>query len=219
MNELSHPHSRRAVIDACLSMNRLGINQGASGNASLRVTPETLLITPSGMAYEAMSPADIVEMNLSGDWTAPTGRRPSSEWRFHRDILAARPDINVVLHAHSTFATALAVHERGIPPFHYMVALAGGEDIRCAPYATFGSQELSDNALLALSGRTACLLGHHGMIVLGKTPESALALAVEVETLARQYIHALALGEPPLLSKNEIDRVKERMHGLGYGKG
>ncbi len=219
MNELSHPHSRRAVIDACLSMNRLGINQGSSGNASLRVAPETLLITPSGMAYEAMAPADIVEMNLNGDWTAPAGRRPSSEWRFHRDILAARPDVNAVLHAHSTFATALAVHERGIPPFHYMVALAGGEDIRCAPYATFGSQELSDNALLALSGRTACLLGHHGMLVLGKTLESALALAVEVETLARQYIHALALGEPPLLSKDEIERVKERMHGLGYGKG
>lgn len=216
---MEHAAERQAVIDACLAMNRLGINQGASGNASLRVADDRLLITPSGMAYERMTPADIVDMRLDGGWTAAPGRRPSSEWRFHRDILAARPDAGAVLHAHSTFATALSVHSRGIPPFHYMVALAGGEDIRCSPYATFGTQELSDAALAALEGRTACLLGHHGMIALGKTLESALALAVEVETLARQYIHALALGEPPRLSSEEIAAVAARMRGLGYGEG
>lgn len=216
---MEHQAERQAVIDACLAMNRLGVNQGASGNASLRLDADRLLITPSGMAYERMTPADIVEMRLDGSWTAAPSRRPSSEWRFHRDILAARPDAGAVLHAHSTFATALAVHQRGIPPFHYMVALAGGEDIRCAPYATFGTQELSNGALAALEGRDACLLGHHGMITLGASLDKALALAVEVETLARQYIHALALGEPPRLSSEEIAAVAERMRGLGYGKG
>lgn len=218
MTELSFSAERQAVIDACLAMNRAGINQGSSGNASLRVGPDALLITPSGMAYDRMTPADIVVMQLDGSWTAAAGRRPSSEWRFHRDILAARPDVDAVLHAHSTFATALAAHEKAIPPFHYMVALAGGHDVRCAPYATFGTQELSDNALKALKDRKACLLGHHGMIALGKTLETALSLAVEVETLARQYVHALALGEPPLLSGDEIAEVRERMLGLGYGE-
>lgn len=216
---MEHQAERQAVINACLAMNRAGVNQGASGNASLRLDADRLLITPSGMAYDRMTPADIVEMRLDGSWTAAPGRRPSSEWRFHRDIMAARPDAGAVLHAHSTFATALAVHQRGIPPFHYMVALAGGEDIRCAPYATFGTQELSDAALAALEGRTACLLGHHGMIALGADLDKALALAVEVETLARQYVHALALGEPPRLSSEEIAAVAERMRGLGYGKG
>lgn len=219
MDAMPHHAERQGIIDACLSMNRLGINQGASGNLSLRIAPEKLLLTPSGVAYDRMTPADVVAMDLNGDWTAAPGRRPSSEWRFHRDILAARPEINVVLHAHPTFATALAVHGRGVPPFHYMVALAGGDDIRCAPYALFGSQELSDFALTALAGRHACLLAHHGMIVLGKTLEAALALAVEVEALARQYIHALALGEPPLLTPAEMAAAAGRMRGLGYGGG
>jgi L-fuculose-phosphate aldolase len=209
--------ARQAIIDRCLAMNRLGINQGASGNLSQRCDGG-LLITPSGMAYDRMTPDDIVFMTLDGQWTAAPGRRPSSEWRFHRDILAARPDAQVVLHAHPTFVTALAVHGRDIPSFHYMVVLAGGDSIRCAPYATFGSQALSDQALDALTDRRACLLAHHGMLVLGDTLDTALALAVEVETLARQYVHALALGEPPLLGADEIARVADQMRAMKYGQ-
>jgi len=207
---------RKEIIATCRGMNASGINQGTSGNVSAR-WKDGLLITPSGLPYDQMEVEDIVFMHIDGTYEHELV--PSSEWRFHRDIMAARPDAGAVLHAHSTFATALAVHQRGIPPFHYMVALAGGDDIRCAPYATFGSQELSDAALAALEGRDACLLGHHGMIALGADLDKALALAVEVETLARQYIHALALGEPPRLSSEEIAAVALRMRGLGYGKG
>lgn len=208
---------RRAIIDTCLAMNRSGVNQGASGNLSVR-HGDGLLITPSSLPYDETEPEDIVAMGFDGAWTAREGRRPSSEWRFHRDILQARTDVDVVLHAHPTFATALAVHGRGIPAFHYMVAMAGGDSIRCAPYATFGTQELSDHALAALDGRMACLLGHHGMIVLGHTPKAALALAVEVETLARQYTYALLLGDPPLLPADEIGRVAGKMRRMKYGQ-
>lgn len=206
---------RRAVIDTCLAMNRLGVNQGASGNISARAG-DGFLITPSSLPYDETQPEDIVAMAFDGTWQG--ARRPSSEWRFHRDILAARPDVAVVLHAHPTFCTALAVHSRGIPAFHYMVALAGGHDIRCAPYATFGSQALSDHAVAALEGRLACLLAHHGLIVVGSSLKAALALAVEVETLARQLVHALAIGEPPVLPPDEIARVAEQMRRMKYGQ-
>jgi len=143
--------------------------------------------------------------------------RPSSEWRFHRDILQARDDVNVVLHTHSTFSTVLAVHERSIPSFHYMVAVAGGNDIRCSPYACFGTQVLSDHVVKALEGRNACLLGHHGLIVTAQTFEKALWLAVEVETLAKMYVHALAIGEPPLLGEAEMAQVHEQFKRMSYG--
>lgn len=211
----TNPAERRAIIDACLSMNRLGINQGSSGNLSMRVEGG-FLVTPTSLPYDETTPADIVEMGFDGTYLG--NRRPSSEWRFHRDILRARPDIDVVLHAHPTFATALAVHGRGIPSFHYMVALAGGDSIRCAPYATFGTQALSDHALSALEGRLACLLANHGMIVLGKTTKAALTLAVEVETLARQYLHAQQFGEPVILPPDEIARVAEKMRRMKYGQ-
>jgi L-fuculose-phosphate aldolase len=162
-----------------------------------------------------MQPEDIVEMGFDARYT---GRRPSSEWRFHRDILAARPEVGAVLHCHSTYATTLACHHRGIPAFHYMVAVAGGADIRCAPYATFGTQALSDAALAALEGRRACLLGQHGMIALGATPEKALALAVEVEVLARMYVQALTLGAPPVLDEAEMARVLEQFRRMSYGQ-
>lgn len=206
---------RRAMVETCRAMNRLDINQGASGNLSARAGAG-LLVTPSSVPYDGMEPEDMVAMGFDGAWSGQPGRRPSSEWRFHRDILAARPDVEVVLHAHPTFATALAVHGRAIPAFHYMVALAGGDSIRCAAYATFGTQELSGHALAALDGRLACLLAHHGMIVLGRSLKAALALAVEVETLARQYTYALLLGDPPILPPDEIARVAERMRGMGY---
>lgn len=206
---------RREIISTCLKMNELGINQGSSGNLSVR-SGDGLLITPSGLPYEETEPKDIVRLDFDGSWEGE--RRPSSEWRFHRDILASRPDVEVVLHSHSTFCTVLACHGRGIPAFHYMVAVAGGSSIRCAPYATFGTQELSDNALAALADRQACLLGNHGLIVLGRTLKQALALAVEVETLARQYVHALTIGEPDILSEEEMARVQEQMRRMKYGQ-
>lgn len=215
MTSLSHLPQRQSIVETCLAMNRTGINQGAAGNLSVRVE-DGFLITPSSLPYDEMAPADVVEMGFDGTYLG--ARRPSSEWRFHRDILKARLDMDVVLHAHSTFATALAVHGRGIPSFHYMVALAGGDSIRCAPYATFGTQELSDNAVAALEGRLACLLANHGMIVLGKTVKAALALAVEVETLARQYLYAHQLGEPVILPPDEIARVAEKMRRMKYGQ-
>ena len=212
---MSHKKIRNGIIDTCLEMNRSGLNQGTSGNVSHRVDGG-MLITPTSLPYDKMKPADIVEMNFDGTFS---GRhRPSSEWRFHRDILKNRKDVNIVLHTHSVYTTTLAVHERGIPSFHYMVAVAGGFDIRCSPYACFGTQELSDYALKALEGRTACILGHHGLIVLANTFEKALWLATEVETLAKMYVHALAIGEPPRLSDKEMTQVQEQIKRMSYGQ-
>ena len=204
---------RRDMVATCRRMNELGINQGTSGNLSVR-EGDHILITPTSLPYDEMQPDDIVRMEFDGKHT---GRHPSSEWRFHRDILAARRDVNVVLHSHSSFATTLACLHRGIPAFHYMIAVAGGADIRCGPYATFGTQALSDVAVAALADRKACLLGQHGQIALGGTLKSALYLAVEVETLARMYVQALSLGEPPVLSDEEIDRVMKQMRNTHYG--
>ena len=205
---------REEMVEICRKMNSSGINQGTAGNLSVRLD-EGFLITPSSMPYDVMTPDDIVEMGFDGTYTGTN--RPSSEWRFHRDILKARTDINVVLHCHSTFATTLACHHRTIPSFHYMTGVAGGTTIRCAEYATFGTQALSDNALVALKDRFACLLGQHGQISLGKTMEGALWLAIEVETLSRMYVHALALGEPPVLSDDEMGRVLDQMKRMSYG--
>jgi L-fuculose-phosphate aldolase len=205
---------RRAIIDACKRMNALGINQGTSGNISVR-HGAGLLITPTSVPYDLMKPEQIVFMDMDGSF-AP-GQRPSSEWRFHLDILRARPEINAVVHAHPTYCTILAIMGREIPPVHYMIAAAGGDTIRCAPYATFGTAELSEHAVRALEGRLACLLDHHGMIAIGPSLDRALWLAVEVETLARQYHGCLQIGEPPLLSKQEIELVRQKMAGYGHG--
>ena len=203
---------RQSIINACLQMNQMGINQGTSGNISLR-HQDGMLITPTGTPYEAMQPTQIVFMNLDGSLDA--GLRPSSEWRFHRDILSARPEVNAVVHAHPPYATMLAIIGLEIPPVHYMIACAGGDTIRCAPYATFGTQELSAHAVAALEDRSACLLAHHGMIATGPSLSRAMWLAVEVETLARQYHGCLQIGTPPLLSKTEIENVRARMAGYG----
>ena len=162
-----------------------------------------------------MAPADIVQMYFDGSYEGE--RRPSSEWRFHRDILQSRPDIDCVVHCHSVYATTLAVHHKPIPSFHYMTGIFGGTTIRCARYATFGTQALSDAALEALEGRTACLLGQHGQIALGKTLAQGLANAIEVETLARLYVQALTLGEPPILDDAEMERVIAQMKNMSYG--
>jgi L-fuculose-phosphate aldolase len=206
---------RKDMVAICRKMNASGINQGTSGNVSLRLK-KGFLITPSSMPYDTMKPSDIVEMEYDGTYV---GRRPSSEWRFHRDIMQNRSDIDAILHCHSIHATALACHHRPIPAFHYMVAVAGGATIRCAPYATFGTQQLSDAALEALEGRKACLLGQHGQIALGKTLESALSMAIEVETLAQMYLQALAIGEPPILADEEMDIVLAQIKRMGYGQG
>lgn len=202
----------RKVIDTALRMNALGINQGRSGNVSVR-TGKGLLITPSGVAYDALKRDDIVWMDYNGGWAGPF--KPSSEWHFHLGILKARPDVNAVIHTHSAFATSLACLHRDIPAFHYMVAVAGGNTIRCAPYATFGTEELSRHAIAALEDRRACLLANHGMIALGDDLDRALDLAVEVETLAEQYWRALQIGEPVLLDDDEMARVLEKFRTYG----
>jgi L-fuculose-phosphate aldolase len=206
---------RKSIIRHCLAMNGLGINQGTSGNISVRYG-EGLLITPTSLPYDTLEPEDIVYLSSDG---APTGRRrPSSEWRFHCDIMRERKDVNAIVHAHPTYCTILAIMGRSIPPIHYMIAAAGGSDIRCAPYAIYGSQELSRHAVEALEGRRACLLGHHGLIAVGSSLEKAMWLAVEVETLAKQYHGALLLGEPPLLTTREIEDVAAKMSGYGHAE-
>jgi L-fuculose-phosphate aldolase len=206
---------RQSIVDACRQMNTLGINQGTSGNISLR-HGEGMLITPTSVPYDTMQPDQIVFLKLDGPPAA--GQRPSSEWRFHRDILNARPEVNAVVHAHPPFSTVLAIMGIDIPPIHYMIACAGGDTIRCAPYATFGTEELSRRAVTALEDRSACLLAHHGMIAVGTSLAKAMWLAVEIETLARQYHGCLQIGTPPLLSKIEIQNVRARMAGYGVGE-
>lgn len=216
MSQLKNADLRSGMVEICRRMNSTGINQGTAGNLSARIDAGSFLITPTSMPYERMTPEDIVEMGFDGSFV---GRhRPSSEWRFHRDILKSRTDIDVVLHCHSIYATTLACHYKTIPSFHYMTGVAGGTNIRCARYATFGTQALSDNAIEALDGRLACLLGQHGQISLGKTLEKALWLAVEVETLSRLYVQALTLGDPPVLSDEEMARVLEQMKKMSYGQ-
>ncbi len=205
----------RGIIETCLAMNAAGINQGSAGNVSARFD-HGFLITPSGIAYDRLQPSDIVFVGLDG--SPENGLKPSSEWRMHRDIYSASDDAQAVLHAHPTFATALACQRRGIPAFHYMVAVAGGNDIRCADYALFGTQELSDNMLQALADRRACLLGTHGMICYHDSLERALWLGIEVESLARQYWHTLQLGEPVLLDDTEMDAVLKKFASYGSDK-
>jgi L-fuculose-phosphate aldolase len=203
---------RVALIDAAARMVQLGLNRGTSGNLSRR-WDDGFLITPSGMPPNRLSPDDIVFVDMEG---SPSGRRrPSSEWRFHRDLYLARPEMGAVVHAHPPFCVALAALHKPIPAYHYMVAKAGGPDIRCAAYATYGTQELSDHALAALQGRKACLLANHGMIAADGSLDAALALAVEVEELAEGYWRALQIGQPVLLDDQEMARVLEKFAGYG----
>ncbi len=208
---------RQQLVTVARRMNGTGLNQGTSGNLSVRIE-EGILVTPSSLPYEQMEVGDLVALDLSGQPLKEKQRRPSSEWRLHADVLSCRPEAMAVLHCHPIHATALACHDRGIPAFHYMVAVAGGDEIRCAPYATFGTKELSDNVVNALAQRNACLLARHGMVTLGKDLESALRVAVEVETLARMYLQALQLGEPPLLSTQQMQAVHAQFRGLHYGQ-
>jgi len=203
---------RNELIGIASEMNASGINCGTSGNVSMR-HGEGMLITPSGVHYHELRPAEIVSVSLEGRWK--DGQEPSTEWRFHRDIYAGRPDAHAVVHAHPVHCTALACLQKGIPAFHYMVAVAGGGDIRCSQYATFGTQELSDHVLHALRGRKACLMANHGLVCLERDLRRALALAIEVENLARTYCQCLALGEPVLLDSAEMARVTEKFKKYG----
>ena len=203
---------RQEIIARCLEMNASGLNQGTSGNLSAR-SGGGMLITPSGVAYQQLAPEDIVWMNLDGSYQHRLAC--SSEWRFHRDIYLARPEVNAVVHAHPTYCTALAICGMEIPAVHYMIAFAGGNSIRCGPYHTYGTQELSDAALTALEGRNACLLANHGMIAVGPTLARAMWLAIEVEALARQYVSALQVGKPNILPEDEIARVAEKVRNYG----
>lgn len=206
---------RKAIIAQCRWMNASGLNQGTAGNISVR-HEDRMLITPSAVPYEAMEPGMIAAMPITGDygsWSGPLP--PSSEWRFHLDILRSRPEIGSVVHTHSTYATVLAIARKPIPAVHYMIAAFGGPEIRCAGYARFGTRELSDLALAALDGRNGCLLANHGMIAAGRDLDHAMWLAVELETLARQYCLSLAIGQPHILSEAEIADAAESFAGYG----
>ena len=205
---------RSAMVVGAQRLSALGLNRGSSGNIGVRLA-QSFLVTPSGIPAEELLPQMMVEMDFAG---AVLGvGKPSSEWRFHRDILAARAEMGAVVHTHSRYATSLACLQRDIPAFHYMIAAAGGDTIRCAPYALFGTQELSDLALQALRERKACLLGNHGMIALGTDLKAALALTLEVESLAQQYWTALQLGEPSILSSQQMQAVMEKFKSYGPG--
>lgn len=209
---LCAPNLRVSLASLARESVHCGLNQGTSGNVSVR-SREGFLITPSGQNMAALTADDMVEMSLAGE-TLGEGR-PSSEWRFHRDIYATFPAAEAIVHAHSPFAVALACLRRDIPAFHYMVAMAGGIDIRCAAYATFGTQALSDAVLTALQDRRACLMANHGLLAWGRSLPAALALANEVEALCGQYLRACQVGEPVLLSEVEMQEVLEKFKNYG----
>ncbi len=210
---LPHADLQAAVIATCRALGLRHLTCGKSGNVSVRRDARHFFVSPTGMAYEDLVPGDVPLVCVDGRWFGL--RRPSSEWRFHRDIYEARPEVHAIVHTHSLHATALACTGQGIPAFHYMVAVAGGIDIRCAPYHTFGTQALSDAAVAALAGRNACLLGNHGVIAVGATVAAALALAGEVENLAAQYAAARAAGPVRLLDGQEMQRVLEKFRTYG----
>jgi L-fuculose-phosphate aldolase len=197
-------------------MSALGLTPGMSGNVSVR-SPHGLIITPSGMPYDDLRPDDGVELKMDGS-VRPGQRTPSTEWRLHRDILAARADVEAIVHTHSLFCTTISALRRPIPAIHYMVVLAGSDEIPCAEYATFGSADLAIAAVRALGGGNACLLANHGMIALGDSLPAALRLAAEVETLASQYWHAAQLGTPFVLDRTELLKVNARFAEYGQKK-
>ena len=212
MHTLPTAPLRAQIIDVCRRMEASGLNRGTSGNVSCR-DGDHFLVTPSGVPVEKMTPAGIVAVDFDGHVIGPG--KPSSEWHFHRDILQSRPDIHAVVHTHSPHATALACLNEDLPPFHYMIAIAGGDSIRCAPYALFGTDALSRHAVAALQDRKACLLSNHGLIALGRDLDEALAIAVEIESLCEQYLIARQVGKPVLLSTEQMREVIDKFKGYG----
>ncbi|MEO3478171.1 class II aldolase/adducin family protein [Phaeobacter sp. CAU 1743] len=208
------PELRQAIIDACLSMERQQINQGTSGNISVRVGDQ-MLITPSGVDYARMTPEMIVAMPLDDGAPAPGQMKPSSEWRFHRDILREKPAVNAVVHAHPVNCTALAMNRTEIPACHYMIGAFGGDTVPVADYALFGTAELSDNVLKSLKNRAACLMANHGAVVIADTLNRALWRMVELETLAKGYVTSLSVGQPHILNGDEMAKVMEAFADYG----
>lgn len=215
--ELEEYQLRQAIIEQCLWMNAQGLNQGSSGNISARYQNQ-LIITPTAMAYEAMRPEMLAAISLDDQATWRGSHQPSSEWRFHYDLMRTRPEIGAIVHTHSTYATSLAITRRSIPAVHYMIALFGGNDVRCAEYATYGTQTLSDHVLAAMQERKACLLANHGMLVAGETLTKAMWLASELETLAQQYYHALQLGGAVILTDAQMAEVHAKLANYGLGQ-
>jgi len=204
---------RNQIIEYSIKLNSTNLSPLRSGNISLRAREddkEGYLITPSGKKYETLKAEDIVFMGLNEELRDNSNQNPSSEWRFHRDIYLNKKEAQAIVHAHSPHATAVSSHGKTIPPFHYMIALAGGEDIKCADYATFGTEELSNNVIKALEKRSACLMSNHGQVAFGKNLEDAFELAQEVENICHQYTIALKLGEPKILSFEEMKKVLEK---------
>lgn len=216
MAKLKYIDLRKKVIEICLRMNEEGINQGTSGNVSVR-TDEGFLITASGIPYTKMKPRHVVEMDLDAGYIGEF--LPSTEWRMHMDIFRKRPEAQAIVHTHSIHATALACLRKDIPPFHYMIGVGGGTTIRCSDYAEFGTQALSDTMLKALQGRTACLLANHGQIVFGPNLDKALLLAGEVETICHQYWAALQAGTPVILADEQMTTVLARFKTYGKQPG
>ncbi|MEM7056459.1 MAG: class II aldolase/adducin family protein [Pseudomonadota bacterium] len=206
---------RAELVSACRQMNVSGINQGTSGNISARFE-DRMLISPSAVSYDRLEPELIASISLDGsdgNWDGPL--KPSTEWRFHHRLLQERADAGAVVHAHPIYCTTLAMARKPIPAAHYMVAAFGGNDVRCAGYATFGTEELSDLAIAAIQDRSACLLANHGMITIGETLEKAMWRAVELETLAKQYYHSLLIGGPVLLSDQQMADAHKRFGSYG----
>jgi len=212
---------RNQIIEYSLKLNSTNLSPLRSGNISLRAEQDNIkgyLITPSGKKYETLKPEDIVFMGFNEDpENNDSNNKPSSEWRFHRDIYVNKNEAQAIVHAHSAHATAVSSHGKSVPPFHYMIALAGGEDIKCADYATFGTEELSNNVIKALENRNACLMSNHGQVAFGKNLEQAFELSQEIENICHQYTIALKLGEPKILSFEEMKKVLEK--AKNYKKG
>ena len=212
---------RNQIIEYSLKLNSTNLSPLRSGNISIRTKEDEkdgYLITPSGKKYETLKPEDIVFMSLNEDAeNEGSSNKPSSEWRFHRDIYSNKKEAQAIVHAHSPHATAVSSHGKTIPPFHYMIALAGGEDIKCAEYATFGTEELSRNIINALRERSACLMSNHGQVAFGKNLEDTFELAQEVENICHQYTIALKLGQPKILSFEEMKKVLDK--AKNYKKG
>ena len=203
------------IIKYANMLNSEKLSTLRSGNVSLRYK-NGFLITPSGVKYSSLKVDDIVFVSLDGKFDE-TKNKPSSEWRFHKDIYSSKNEANAIVHAHSTHATAVSAHNKDVPAFHYMVALAGGNDLKCAKYATFGTQELSDNIINALKNRKACLMSNHGQVAFGDNLEQAFELAQEVENICHQYINAIKIGKPKILSSSEMDVILEKVKN--YKKG
>ena len=198
------------LIETALHLEQIGLNHGATGNCSCR-DGNTYLITPSGIDTQSLSEDKVVRMDFTGNIIdSIPNLKPSSEWRFHKDIMLQRKEVGAVVHTHSIYASTVSLFGDELPPFHYMIAVAGGDSVRCAPYAMFGTQELSDNIINALIDRKACLIANHGLVAIGDNLKEALQIAEEIEHLCQLYIEARKLGEPNLLSKKQMSEVIDR---------